>query len=105
MTHDRTDSAEPPDDFLFCPYSVYLHQVYGFADEEVCKAELHKAGIIAHQQISNGQETGVIRNLPVYSKRYRRVYSVIDEYEDQSAEKITFYISTCNNQLFGLILH
>lgn len=76
-------------DFLFCPYSIYLHQVYGTADEEVCKAEPQKAGVFEHGKILDGQETGTFRNLPVFSDEYG-IAGVIDEY-DPGKKTLTEY--------------
>lgn len=36
-------------DFLFCPYSLYLHQVYrGTAEEETVKSTPQLVGTVAH---------------------------------------------------------
>jgi hypothetical protein len=36
-------------DFVFCPYSIYLHNVYMEADEDLFKAPPQIKGTIAHQ--------------------------------------------------------
>lgn len=35
-------------DFIFCPYSIYLHNVYMETDEDIVKATPQTKGIIAH---------------------------------------------------------
>ena len=39
-------------DFLFCPYSLYLHMVYRDTEEEAAKAVPQKAGTFAHQKVA-----------------------------------------------------
>lgn len=36
-------------DFLFCPYPLYLHMVYRDTEEEAAKAVPQKAGTFAHE--------------------------------------------------------
>lgn len=38
-------------DFIFCPYSIYLHSVYMEADEDIYKALPQTKGTIAQQGI------------------------------------------------------
>ena len=38
-------------DFIFCPYSIYLHNVYMEADEDLYKASPQIKGTIAHQGV------------------------------------------------------
>ena len=40
-------------DFIFCPYSIYLHQVYWSTDEETYKALPQIQGTMAHEAIDN----------------------------------------------------
>ena len=40
-------------DFIFCPYSIYLHSVYMETDDEVYKAPPQTKGSIAHQGIDS----------------------------------------------------
>lgn len=57
-------------DFIFCPYSIYLHSVYMDADEDVYKATPQTKGTLAHTGVD--EKTGSTRkadlmSLPVYS--------------------------------------
>lgn len=57
-------------DFIFCPYSIYLHSVYMGADEELCKAGPQARGKAAHggvDQKSGSTNAGDLFSLPVYS--------------------------------------
>lgn len=57
-------------DFIFCPYSIYLHSVYMEVAEDVYKASPQTKGIIAHQGIDNkngSTRKSDILALPVYS--------------------------------------
>lgn len=58
-------------DFVFCPYSIYLHQVYMEADEDVYKATPQTQGSIAHQSVDNktsSSRKSNLMSLPVYSE-------------------------------------
>lgn len=57
-------------DFIFCPYSIYLHNVYMDVDEDVYYATPQTKGKIAHEGIdkktySNRKDD--ILSLPIYS--------------------------------------
>lgn len=58
-------------DFVFCPYSIYLHQVYMESDEDVYKATPQIRGSIAHravdQKTASTRQTDLL-SLPVYSE-------------------------------------
>ncbi len=61
-------------DFIFCPYSIYLHNVYMEEDETLYKATPQIRGTIAHEGID--KKTGStkktdIMSLPVYSDSLR----------------------------------
>lgn len=60
-------------DFIFCPYSIYLHNVYMETDEMFYHATPQTRGKAAHTPVDN--KTGSNRKddvlaLPVYSERY-----------------------------------
>jgi CRISPR-associated protein Cas4 len=40
-------------DFIFCPYSIYLHNVYMETDEDNYHATPQTRGKVAHQSIDN----------------------------------------------------
>ncbi len=40
-------------DFIFCPYSIYLHNVYMDADEGVYHAVPQTRGRIVHETVDN----------------------------------------------------
>ena len=56
-------------DFIFCPYSIYLHSVYMESDEELYKATPQTKGTIAHQGVDEKKGStrkSDIMSLPVY---------------------------------------
>lgn len=56
-------------DFIFCPYSIYMHSVYRESDEEIYKATPQTKGTIAHRGVDskNGSTRRAdIMSLPVY---------------------------------------
>lgn len=69
-------------DFIFCPYSIYLHSVYMSADEDVFKAKPQVEGTIAHSATDSGKSSTKkddLFSLPVYSDELG-VMGVIDVY-------------------------
>lgn len=61
-------------DFIFCPYSIYLHNVYMDTDEMMYHAVPQTRGRIAHESIDHkkaGNRREVVPSLPVYSTKYK----------------------------------
>ena len=61
-------------DFIFCPYSIYLHNVYMDTDEGLYHAKPQTKGKMAHETIDNktaGNRKEDLFSLPVYSAQYR----------------------------------
>ena len=60
-------------DFIFCPYSIYLHSVYMETAEDIYKATPQTKGTIAHRGVDekNGStRKSEIMSLPVYSDEF-----------------------------------
>lgn len=60
-------------DFIFCPYSIYLHNVYMESDEMMYHATPQTQGRLAHETVDNksaSNRADVIMSLPVYSEEY-----------------------------------
>ncbi len=56
-------------DFIFCPYSIYLHSVYMEADEDLYKATPQINGTIAHHGVdtkSGSTRRSDVMAIPVY---------------------------------------
>lgn len=56
-------------DFTFCPYSIYLHNVYMDTDEDIYKAEPQTRGKIAHESVDEktSSSKNEIQSLPISS--------------------------------------
>ena len=57
-------------DFIFCPYSIYLHNVYMESDEGLYKAAPQTKGSIAHESVDkkiSSTKKADIMSLPVFS--------------------------------------
>ena len=69
-------------DFIFCPYSIYLHNVYMEEDETLYKATPQIRGTIAHEGIdkkTGSTKKADIMSLSVYSDSLIRLqYSVYE---------------------------
>ena len=60
-------------DFIFCPYSIYLHNVYMETDEGVYHATPQTRGKIAHETIDNKKASNRaddLQSMPVMSNEY-----------------------------------
>lgn len=70
-------------DFIFCPYSIYLHNVYMETDETMYHAVPQTKGKIAHESVdkknASNKATDIL-GLPVYSMEYR-LMGKIDVYK------------------------
>lgn len=61
-------------DFIFCPYSIYLHNIYMETDENIYHATPQIRGKIEHSSVDNktaSNRKDDIVCLPVYSDRYK----------------------------------
>lgn len=60
-------------DFIFCPYSIYLHNVYENTDESLYHATPQTQGRISHTTVDEKKSStrkDVLQAFPVYSERY-----------------------------------
>lgn len=84
-------------DFVFCPYSVYLHQVFDNSEEVVYHAEPQQKGKQAHQIIDepNKQQFSLIKGMYVICKALG-VYGKIDTLyvEEKKLVESKYRIST-----------
>lgn len=77
-------------DFVFCPYSIYLHNIYMEADEDTYHAVPQVRGKISHYTIDKknySSSKDVLVSLPVFSNRLG-VYGVIDIYDKKQKQLI-----------------
>ena len=75
-------------DFIFCPYSIYLHNVYMESDEMMYHATPQTQGKVAHGTIDHktaSNRSNIILSLPVYYEKYG-LMGKIDMYKQK--EKI-----------------
>ena len=77
-------------DFIFCPYSIYLHNVYMEADEGLYHATPQTQGRIAHETVDSKKASNRaedLQSLPVFSERYR-LMGKIDVYRGKDKKLI-----------------
>ena len=79
-------------DFIFCPYSIYLHEIYHHSKEETYHSGFQSKGKRLHDFIENNQDENDWKHAFVFSERLK-IYGKIDEYEPQEKE-LTEYKST-----------
>lgn len=61
-------------DFIFCPRSIYFHQLYANFKKEIYQKTPQIAGLAAHQTIeskSYSSKASVLQNFEVYCERYQ----------------------------------
>ncbi len=69
-------------DFIFCPYSIYLHNVYNALDDNQFHDVPQTKGRQAHSTVDTGSystKASVITAMPVYSEKYA-LMGKIDQY-------------------------
>ena len=77
-------------DFIFCPYSIYLHNIYMDTDESMYHATPQTKGKIAHEAIDQKRSSNradVLLALPVYSERFQ-LMGKIDVYRKKERKLI-----------------
>lgn len=60
-------------DYIFCPYSIYLHNVYMDTDEGLYHAAPQTRGKISHEAIDTkrtNNRRSCLLSMPVYSRKY-----------------------------------
>lgn len=76
-------------DFIFCPYSIYLHQIYDFNKEETYHDEYQSKGKRLHDFIDNNKDVESWKNAYVYSEKFG-IYGKIDDYNPATKELIEY---------------
>ena len=70
-------------DFIFCPRSIYNHQMYQNRDEILYQGEKQTEGKAAHQKIDQKEysdKKNVLQNFEVYSSHYQ-LFGKIDVFD------------------------
>lgn len=70
-------------DFIFCPRSIYNHQMYQNRDEILYQGEKQTEGKAAHQKIDQKEysdKKNILQNFEVYSSHYQ-LFGKIDVYD------------------------
>lgn len=76
-------------DFIFCPYSIYLHQIYDAQQEELYHSIFQSRGKRLHNFLHNDTQANNLRHAFVVSNRWG-IYGRIDEYIDSERELIEY---------------
>lgn len=77
-------------DFIFCPYSIYLHNVYIGTDEDLYHATPQVRGTLAHKTTENKTSSTrkeVVLSLSVFSERFHLMGN-IDVYDKKEKKLI-----------------
>ena len=76
-------------DFIFCPYSIYLHEIYHQNREEAYHSAFQSKGKRLHHFIENNQDENSWKNAFVYSEKLK-IYGRIDDYNKRTKELIEY---------------
>lgn len=69
-------------DFIFCPRSIYFHQLYSIYNEQFYKQKPQIAGTEAHSSIDNNTystKLTILQGTPIYCEKYK-IAGKIDVY-------------------------
>ncbi len=77
-------------DYIFCPYSIYLHQIYDEGTEEAFSAKPQQKGKTAHRKIDElSEKQEEYHGMYVISHKLR-LYGKIDVYYPQNQTLIEY---------------
>lgn len=76
-------------DFVFCPYSIYLHEIYNQSKEETYHSKYQSRGRRLHDFIESNTDEHDWKHAFVFSEKLR-IYGKIDEYNIQEKELIEY---------------
>lgn len=66
-------------DFVFCPKSIYFHDLYQQYDQEVYQTTVQTEGLAAHEHIDQqtySTSRYILQWLPVYSQTYQLIWKI-----------------------------
>jgi len=66
-------------DFIFCPKSIYYHNLYDNYEKKLYQEEAQIAGTIAHETIDTktySTSKNILQSLDVYSERYKIAWKI-----------------------------
>lgn len=72
-------------DFVFCPYSLYLHAIYENFDQHVYHGDRQTIGKVRHENIEDKQYSTskhILQGISIYSEKYKLV-GKIDLYDEK----------------------
>ncbi len=61
-------------DFIFCPHSIYLHNIYGLFDQKIYHSKFQTQGKIAHKNIDQkkySSKKNFLQGLTIYHDEYK----------------------------------
>lgn len=76
-------------DFIFCPYSIYLHEIYNLNKEETYHSSFQSKGKRLHGFIENNKDENDWKHAYVYSEKLS-IYGKIDDYNPVTKELVEY---------------
>lgn len=77
-------------DFIFCPRSIYFHQLYGKMSTSVYHSSVQRAGIHAHQKVDVKRYSTskyILQGMEVFSETYN-IAGKIDTFDQRTGELV-----------------
>ena len=66
-------------DFIFCPVSIYFHNLYGNRDVLTYKKEVQLNGTSVHNNVDNGEYStrkDIVSGISAYSEKYNIICKI-----------------------------
>ncbi|HOU75677.1 MAG TPA: type V CRISPR-associated protein Cas4 [Candidatus Dojkabacteria bacterium] len=63
-------------DFLFCPYSIYIHAIYENFNTDLYHEKYQKQGKISHDNVDSqkySSSKNILQGQPIYSQKYKLI--------------------------------
>lgn len=77
-------------DFIFCPRSIYFHQLYGNTNRAVYHTTYQTAGLAAHSSLEEKRYStrkNILQSIEVYSEKYQ-ILGKIDIFDTEKKQLI-----------------
>lgn len=77
-------------DFIFCPRSIYFHQLYGRVSTRLYQRKPQIAGKAAHKTIDNKKystKKSILQTIEIYSEKYN-IGGKIDTYDEETKQLV-----------------
>ncbi|KKQ36154.1 MAG: hypothetical protein US52_C0007G0009 [candidate division WS6 bacterium GW2011_GWA2_37_6] len=86
---DQSIQISKLNDFIFCPYSLYLHSIYDSFKKDTYQVVAQTRGTIKHKNVDTKKYTtskNILQGTPIYCKKYNLIGKI--DLFDKNANKL-----------------